>query len=125
MRFKGVVTKKGTARGDVIEYSPDEKVRVALGVAITAEAQFSDLLVHPAKIEVKNLHFTAKGDPLKRLWQNNSYEATGRIDVARRDKAKDRILRPATYDFTIKVEDCLCSNGLPDLKTTELKLVAI
>lgn len=125
MRFKGVVTKKGPARGDIIEYSPEEKVRVALGVAITTREEFSELLVHPAKIEVKNLNFAAKGDPLKRMWQNNAYEATGRVEIGRRHKAKDRTLRPASFDFSIKVEDCLCHNGLPDIKTTELNLVAI
>lgn len=122
MKFKGVVLKKGKTRGDVIEYSPEEKIRVALGVAITSHESFEGHLVHPAKIEVKNVESSSKGDPLKKMWQNNQYEASGRIEVNRRHKEKDRVLRPLSYDFTIKVEDCLCPNGLPDLKTGSLEL---
>lgn len=122
MRFKGVVTKKGRNRGDVIEYQPDEKVKVAIGVAITKHEAFNEMLVFPKKTEVKNLLTSAKGGLLKKMWQNNSYEASGRIEIARRHKEKDRVLRPLTFDFTIKLEDCLCPNGLPDLKTVEMSL---
>lgn len=125
MRFKGVVTKKGPHRGDVIEYSPEEKVRVALGIGITEHEKFQDFLVYPSKIEIKNVRADAKGDLLKKQWANNSYEATGRIEVARRHKGRDRVLRPQTYDFSIKLEDKLCQNGLPDVKTSELTLEPI
>jgi hypothetical protein len=122
MKFKGVVTKKGRNRGDVVEYSPEEKVRVALGIGITKSDTFEAHLVHAKNIEIQTLQIHANGDPLKRMWQNNAYEARGRIEVARRHMGKDRILRPQTFDFSIKVEDCLCPNGLPDLKTSELVL---
>lgn len=123
MRFKGVVTKKGKERGDVIEYSPEEKVRVALAVAITKYPDFEAYLVNPAKVVIEQLQTSKKGDPLKKLWQNNFYEASGRIEVARRHKEKDKILRPVPYQFTIKVQDCLCNNGLPDLDTVSIDLV--
>src|SRR4051812_9461994 len=122
MRFKGVVTRKGRNRGDVIEYSPEEKVRVALGIGISKSDTFEEHLVHAKNIEIQSIQIHANGDPLKRLWQNNAYLARGRIEVARRHMAKDRVLRPQTFDFSIKVEDCLCPNGLPDLKTSELVL---
>lgn len=122
MRFKGVVTKKGKNRGDIIEYSPDEKIRVGLSVAITSHEAFADYLVNPVKIDVEALDASKKGDPLKKMWQNNLYEARGRVEIARRHKERDRILRPQAFRFSIKVEDCLCVNGLPDLKTTELSL---
>ena len=122
MRFKGVVTKKGPNRGDVIEYSPEEKVRVALGIGITQHKEFEELLVYPSKIEIQNVRADTKGDLLKKMWQNNSYEATGKIEVARRHKGRDRILRPKIFSFSIKLEDKLCQNGLPDVKTSELVL---
>lgn len=125
MKFKGVETKKGNNRGDVIEYSPEEKIRVALGEAITKHETFADYLVHPAKVQVSNVISSKKGDALKKLWQNNVYEGSGRIDVSRRHKEKDRLLKPLTFDFSIKVEDCLCENGLPDLKTVALQLTPV
>lgn len=123
MRFKGVVLKKGQNRGDVVEYSPEEKIRVALGIALTKHPEFEGYLVTPSKVTLNgNVQTSKKGDPLKRLWQNNHYEASGRVEVSRRDMARDRLLRPVPYDFAIKVEDCLCHNGLPDLVTTDIEL---
>ena len=123
MRFKGVVMKKGQNRGDVVEFSPEEKVRVALGLALTKHPEFDGFLVTPSKVTLSgNVLTSKKGDPLKRLWQNNVYEASGRVEVSRRDMAKDKLLRPTPYDFVIKVEDCLCHNGLPDLETTSIEL---
>lgn len=125
MKFKGVVTKKGANRGDVIEYSPEEKVRAALALALTQHADFDDYLVHPGKITLGKVEISKKGDPLKRLWQNNVYEASGTVEVNRRHKAKDQLMRPLTLNFTIKAEDCLCPNGLPDLKTLGLELLPV
>jgi hypothetical protein len=122
VRFKGVVTKKGKNRGDVIEYSPEEKIRVGLSLGLVEHKDFEDYLVNPVKVEIETMDSGKKGDLFKKMWQNNFYEARGRVEVARRHKERDRILRPQAFRFTIKVEDCLCVNGLPDLRTSELSL---
>lgn len=122
MRFKGVVTKKGKNRGDVIEYSPKEKVQVGLGLALASCEELQDYLVHPVRVDIQDLDSSVKGEPLKKMWQNNTYQAAGVVEVSRRHKEQDRILSPKKYFFSIKIEDCLCANGLPDLKTSELNL---
>lgn len=125
MRFKGVVTKKGKNRGDVIEYSPEEKIRVGLGLALAQHESLQEYLVHPAKVEIKGLEVSEKGALLKKLWKNNSYAAWGRVEVSRRHKAKDRILRPETFEFSVQIDDCLCHNGLPELKVVNLELTPV
>jgi len=124
LKFKGVISQ-GKRKGDIIEYSPSEKAVVALNDGITRHPLFEGYLVFSKTVEVTKVHPSTKGNPLKDLWQNNSYEAEGRATIVRRNIAKDQLLQPKEFSFQIKFEDKLQENGLPTLEIVDLKLSSI
>jgi hypothetical protein len=123
MRFKGVVTT-GKQRGDVIEYTPKEKLEACLRVALTKHPDFLDcFLVHVKAVSSNPPTVSGKGDLLKGLWQNNHYLGDGQVTVARRCLKRDQVLQPVKLNFTLAFEDTLQENGLPDFNIVSLDLL--
>jgi len=125
MRIAGV--KSGpVGRGDVIELTPEKKFVEAVKMEACElpgkDDKYAGLLVFARDVIIQNLHYTAKGSPLKDKWQNNSYEGEGTGLFYRRDLATDRALSPVAAHVKIKFEDVLDRSGMPDLKVVSLVL---
>ena len=123
MRFKGSV-KSGKNKGDVIEYSAEEKAAEAVKLGIISHEMFKGYLVYVEKMTLDNGSISASpvGEKFKKLWANNTYSAKGQVTVARRHAARDKMVSAVTVGFVVKFRDALQENGLPDLKIDSLTL---
>lgn len=127
MKIKGVVrTKKNY--GDIIEYSAEEKVPLALKDAVTTYPDFEDKhLTYTRSINLSTVTSSQKGELLKKMWQNNIYYAKGTAVLHRRSLRQGRegsfpMLQPLSVSFEIEFEDKLDNIGQPDLKVNKLVL---
>jgi hypothetical protein len=121
-RIKGTHKTKGK-RGDIIQYEPSEKVPLAVKLAIADHFRakgFSPAVIDPIKID----EFTCnkKGDLLKKVFQNNTYSATGQITYFLREHTADVAHEKQTNPFSIKFEDALDEHGTPLMKVTNFEL---
>ena len=127
MKIKGVIrTKKNY--GEVIEFSAEEKVPLALQDGLAVHKEFDGkCLVFIRDTKLTHVASSPKGDPLKKKWQNNIYHATGSSVLHRRSlKVNNQgdfpMLSPRSVLFEIEFEDCLDPIGQPELKVTKLVL---
>lgn len=120
MRFKTVT--KGKNQGEVVEYSAEEKVPIALQLAATESPEFEEFLVYIRDLVVKNLRYEAIGNLLSKKWQNNRYFVSGVATFHRRKIKNDQILQPRKWEFSLEFKDCLDEMGLPDIKPTKLSI---
>jgi hypothetical protein len=121
MIFKGVY-REGPKSGDIIEFSAEEKVPVALQLgAIDHDTIKDKLLCWTADVSITSLNFFANGKLLRDMWQNNIYRAEGVATFKYR--RFDNALRPAKQmKFFVEFHDCLDYLRLPDLKVDKLVL---
>jgi hypothetical protein len=119
MKIKGVKAKDN--RGDAVEYSPEEKVPLAVHDASCVAEEFKGFLtfVKPEDVKVEKMTFGKKGDPLEGRYQNNSYVAEGSAIINRRKKETNQVHQPKTLKFKIEFHDCLDEISMPDLKVTK------
>lgn len=121
-KFKGVI-RKGKDTGEIIEYSAEEKVPLALQSAVTSyEAFKSKYLASVTDVKINSLNVVPKGEPLKKKWSHNLYTAEGTVVLLKRDVKKDMMVKPATQSFALKFEDCLSHNGLPEFNILSFRL---
>ena len=122
MKFKGVYAS-GKRFGEIIEFSPAEKVAPALQDAIIVDKKFKDKEhVWIRDVVTSDVSEVKKGNPLDGQFANNIYTAKGTATIHRRSLAKDCLLQPRKYLFEIKFEDCLDPINQPDLNTISLEL---
>lgn len=122
MKIKGV--KATDNRGDPIEYSPEEKVPLAVHDALGEHEISKDFLtyVNPKEVKVTNMSFNVKGEKLEGMYQNNTYRAEGTAVVNRRKKKTNQVHEPKTVNFKIEFEDCLDEISMPELKVTKFSI---
>ena len=127
MKIKGVVrTRKNY--GDIIEYSAEEKVYLALKDAVTTYPDFEGKhLTYTKSINLSTVTSSQKGELLKKMWQNNVYYAKGTAVLNRRSLRAQAdgsfsMLEPLSVTFDIEFEDKLDSIGQPDLKINKVAL---
>jgi hypothetical protein len=119
MKIKGV--QGGKKKGDPIEYSPDEKVPLAIQDAINSNNSFPGYSVFIKTTKIDKNIVAPNGDKLKGLWGNNSYSARGNV-VFGKINQKGQPVNDAKLNFSIKFNDVLDSNGLPDLNVVSLEM---
>lgn len=119
MKIKGV--KATNNRGDPIEYNANEKVPLAVHDAFGEHEMSKEFLtfVKPADVKVEKLAFQLRGDPLNKMYQNNSYVAEGTAIVNRRKLKTNQVHSPKTMKFKIEFHDCLDDISMPELKVTK------
>lgn len=115
MKFKGV-----TKEGNVIEFSPEEKVPVALQDAVIEYPRFKGKEhVWIRDVAIDGVDYNSRGDKLNGAYENNMYSAWGLATFHRRSLKGDTLLTPVRHSFRIRFEDTLDHIGQPDLKVTE------
>lgn len=121
MKIKSVT--RGKNPGDVIEFSAEEKVPLALQDAVVEYPDFkSKYLTYVRDVKISKLTYSPKGELFGKKWQNNTYSAEGQVTLHHRSVAKDLVLQPRRKTFKLKFEDKLDNNGLPDVKIMEIVL---
>lgn len=117
LKFKGVVTGKKEKYGEVIEYSTEEKIPIAVQLALSEYAPYKDKYLSTAtSVGVAKCTESPIGEKLKGKWENNLYDVTGKVTIAKRHLRKDCMMKPETKSFHLKFGDCLSHNGLPEFK---------
>lgn len=125
MKVKGVYNDK-QRKGDPVEYTPQEKVPLAVMDAVAKNA--AEGIVQYVEggekgVSFADLHFVKNEvpHPDKRSWQNNVYNAKGKVKVRRLKASTDKLFPVVEMEFKIKFRDCCDSNGMPDLKIEEFQ----
>ena len=117
MRIKGI--KTGKNKGDVIELTPEDKLKEAVKMACSEGKHFDGYLTWATNIKTKDLNVVSAGSPLKGKYANNLYTAAGSAAINFRNIAKDQVEPPKTMDFEVKFKDVTDSWGMPDLEVTQ------
>ena len=119
MKIAGVYTDK-KRRGDPIEYTPAQKIPVAV---ITAAANLDpEYAISVENVETTNLRFSPKGDLLKKKFQHNNYYAEGTAVFTKRRRKGDVLLEPRKKRFVLEFCDCLSVNGLPEFEIGKFEI---
>lgn len=127
MKVKGVYNDK-TRKGDPIEYTPQEKVPLAVMDAVkdNSEKGYLQYVEGGQKgVSFSDLHFVKNDIPLqnKKAWANNAYSAEGVVKVRRLKVQGDKLLPVVERKFKIKFRDCCDSYGMPDLKIDSFEMI--
>lgn len=126
MKIKGV--KGGRRqRGDVVEYTPEEKIPLAVKDAVKALNK-DDMVYWADKVVVKNHQVHPKSpDALKKKargrdrFANNVYTADGEVTVRPCNHIINKLKPKQSGTFKITFEDFLDNMGMPDLKVKDVK----
>ncbi|NDC24982.1 MAG: hypothetical protein EB078_10550 [Proteobacteria bacterium] len=118
MKIKGVTGGKN--RGNVVEYTPEEKPEVVVRDHIPTVAP-TDELWFATKVDVTSLQHSPKGIGNK-TYADNAYQAEGEVVIRVLKTTTDEYLTPRTKHFSVEFEDCLDGNGQPDMKVTKFEL---
>lgn len=128
MKVKGIVTqkydkKRNLHRGDVIEFSADEKAILAVKDAVKQSSVLGETQVWAEGIVLDgNLTTSAKGEKFHKKYTNASYKTKGTV-VIRTLNVKTNKLKPAvTHKFSIEFCDCLDELNQPELKVDSFEL---
>lgn len=128
MEIKGI--KGGSQKGEPIEYTPQEKVPIAIQKALALDGighqgNFDGQLVMVDKDSVKldKFNYNPKGEPLKDKWQHNNYSAEGEVLVRLRNIESDFARKPRKIKFRTRFHDILDGWGQPDLTVTDFELI--
>lgn len=124
MKIKGAVGKtgKGKRRGDPIEYTPEEKVPLAVQDGVKA-LNDSDHIFYAEDIVVDKHSHMARKASVTHKYANNAYMAEGKVTYRKLNSKKDKLYPAMTRKFKIQFEDCLDSIGVPDLKVVKFELL--
>lgn len=127
MKIKGIHRKPnrktGKRAGDVIEYSPEEKIPLAVKEAVINQAPEGCQWL-PCDIAVDKFNFI----PLKnkaiedKRFTSNAYSANGKVYIKTLVHKSDKLFPKKEHSFSIKFEDALDYLGQPDLEVTEFNL---
>ena len=114
MKIKGI--KTGAQRGDIIQLGPKEKVAEAVKSHIPSMSAPSELW-WAEDVTVGEVSIT-KGRPIKKDYENNTYQATGTFKVRKLKQADgtDKLLKVVPMSYKIILKDILDKNGMPDLE---------
>jgi len=119
MKIAGVYTDK-KRRGEPIEYTPEEKVPVA--VIVAAANHDPDFAISVEDVKATSFRFSQKGDLFKKKFQNNNYYAEGTAVFTKRRRVGDVLLEPREKRFTLEFCDCVSENGLPEFKINKFEI---
>ena len=115
MKIKGVSPgSKTKRRGDIIEYSPEEKIPLAVKDAVHAMAPEGEVFI-VTDVKVKSHHSIPRSIPNPKGFANNSYMAEGTVSFQRHTLADSKLFPAQPMDFKIEFEDKLDDLGQPDL----------
>lgn len=118
MKIAGVRGGK-TNRGDIIQLSHEKKVEAALKDAV---AQWSETykdgkyMCFLTDVTTPAVTSSPAGEPLRKMWENNSYRSRGTCTIHFRDRVKNIVRPTKKASYTIVCRDCLDNLGMPDLK---------
>jgi hypothetical protein len=128
MKIKGV--EGGRNRGEPIEYTPPEKVVLAVQDAVSHDAvghraYFPGLLaaVERPSFVTEKFNYSPKGDLLKGKWQNNTYSAEGMASILIVDLKSDTARPTRKIRYRIRFEDALDTLGQPDLTVSHFEII--
>ena len=124
MKVKGIVNS-GSKKGSVIELSPDEKVLEAVKEGVTGTNDLENIHWVEGKIRKLELNTISAGQPLRGLFVNNYYEASGEVSITRSNAVKDKKFPRKPYSFVVVFQDVLDSWGQPDLKIEKFELTKV
>jgi hypothetical protein len=124
LKFKSIIVdKKNKNYGDPIEYTPEEKIPVALQMAVAESPIYKDkFLVAVTGVTVTSYTFAPLGEKLNKKFANNVYEAFGTAQLNKRNVHTNSMARPENKSYTLKFEDCLDPNGLPEFRIVSLRM---
>jgi len=109
--------KKGTPK----EYTPEEKVPLAVKEAVRAKAP-EGYLWWTESIDVEKSTHQKKSAISPHNFANNSYMAEGKVIVRPFRQKVDRLYPTKKGKFKIQFEDALDSIGVPDIKINKFEL---
>jgi len=119
------VSSDTATKGQVVEMSSMEKVKVAVGLA--ASDHDPDFSIWCSDLSYGPVRATQKGDLLNKRYQHNDYtaEGTGMFSYKRKTDAGQTIIGPRQRAFKITFSDALNRYGAPDLKVHSFELIPL
>jgi len=127
MKVKGVHKKFdkkiGAKPGDPVEFSPKEKVPLAVKDAIKLYAPKGHLC-WAESVDIDKFSFNPLNDQelAKRKYSSYSFTANGKVSVRTLVTSSDKYLPAKKQNFNIKFKDVVDSMGQPDIEITEFNL---
>jgi len=121
MKIKGVSSVKGR-RGQVIEFSPEEKVPLAVKESINALSVVGKKICWAETITVDNLEYSPIGTKESK-YTTNSYKASGTVECRTQNTEKNRLYPVKQYKYKIEFVDVTDELGLPDLKIDKFEMI--
>lgn len=118
MKIKGVHKDK-KQYGEVIEFTPEEKFPLAIGMALSASAA-KNKVRWVESIEVKEKTWQKLDATGK--YASNSYLASGTLSFREHDSVKDKLYATKKGKFKIEFQDGKDCLGLPDLDIKKFDL---
>lgn len=129
MKAAGIVTqkydkKKGLYKGDVIELSPERKVIAAVKDAVKEQSKDGETVCWAEEVTVdEEPHTSSAGEKFFGKYNNQNYNATGKVVIRTLDVKKDKLTPVKNFKFKIQFCDCLDEINQPDLKVDTFTLI--
>lgn len=131
MKIKGTYrapnAKLGKRYGDPIEFTPEEKVPLAVIDAMKALAPKGELRIVNSPLDVTldpgAFQYAPMSLEKKSGFASNSYQAKGKVKFHRMVIEGDRLFPAQTKSFNIQFEDSLDEWGQPDLSVKSFEFL--
>jgi len=118
MKIKGVYKDK-KRYGDPIEFTPEEKFPIAVGMALSKSAG-ENKVRWPETIEMKDKTWQKRDATGK--FASNVYNGSGTVTFREHDNVKDKLYAVKKAQFKIEFQDSSDELGLPDIKINSFEL---
>jgi len=118
---------KGRRIGDPIEFTHEEKVKIAVKDALSAQAPEGEVWFVAGDmkgVEISTMKAVPNAVPTKydKGYDNNTYIAKGKVAYKRQDDVKNKLYPAVTKRFNIQFKDSRDNMGIPCLKLESFEL---
>ncbi len=104
-------------KGNPVEFTPNEKPEIVLKSHIPSERTEGEAWwLEECKIE--SLDFQPNGAAIGKGFANNNYSCSGTVKIGRLRLNDDTKIESKNAKFSMRFEDCLDNNGMPDMKVS-------
>ncbi len=118
MKIKSI--KGGKSKGEVVEFSPEEKIVIAVKEAVSKGSKEGEIAWAESTEVLQKSNFDLEKS--KSGYQSKQYKASGKVIVSAMRAEDSRKWPSKKNSFNIEFKDVTDANGMPDLEIISFKL---
>lgn len=124
MKIKGTYKSNtsGKKYGDPIEFSPKEKIPLAVEDALKVQSPKGEMYLVERVESEGEPYVLPRGTPNEKSFANNAYQAEGIVRYKRFVTETDELFPAVEKRFSITFEDSIDEWGQPDITVTNFSL---